>query len=207
MRRLFVPGWGAPAALYAPLVQGWEVVEPPAFSSTGGRLDCSVRRLVTELEATGGQAIVAGHSMGAAVAVLAARERPDLVGRLILVAPAGLPLAKPMWRSAADFVTQLRRRVYPAGAAASGFARAARAPRSALRLARAVRGLDLTPQLADLRGRIPCHVIGCASDTLTTSAHCRLLAELIGGSYHELDLAGGHMWMLYDRRALASVLG
>src|SRR5262245_13829356 len=117
MRRLFIPGWGAPAALYEPLVRGWEVVDPPAFSLTGGRLDRSVQRRAARLDAGGEPAIVAGHSMGAAVAVLGAQERPELIERLVLVGPAGLPLTKPMWRSAAEFASQLRRRVYPVGAA------------------------------------------------------------------------------------------
>jgi pimeloyl-ACP methyl ester carboxylesterase len=207
MRRLFVPGWGAPAALYTPLVAGWEVVDPPGFAVSNGRLDRSVERLLASLEASGGPAAVAGHSMGAAVAVLAAADRPDLVERLVLIGPAGLPLVKPMRRSAFDFIRQLGRRTYPVRAAAAGLAQAARAPGAALRLAQAVHQLDLTPQLADLKARsVRCQVIGCASDTLTPTGHCRRLAELVGGSYRELDLAGGHMWMLYDRSALASAL-
>jgi pimeloyl-ACP methyl ester carboxylesterase len=207
MRRLFVPGWGAPAALYAPLLTRWEVQELPCFAS-GGRLDTCVRHLVSRLEAAGEPAIVGGHSMGAAIAVMAATERPELVDRLVLVGPAGLPLVKPMRLSAADFVRQFRRGVYPASVAAAAAADILRAPRAAFRLARAVHGLDLTRELVELRTLgVRCQVIGCASDTLTSAAHCRRLSALVGGSYRELNLAGGHMWMLYDRRAFASVLG
>jgi pimeloyl-ACP methyl ester carboxylesterase len=207
MRRVFVPGWGAPAALYTPLLTRWEVQELPCFAS-GGRLETCVRHLVARLEAEGEPAIVGGHSMGAAIAVLAAIERPELVDRLVLVNPAGLPLAKPMRMSAADFVRQVRRGVYPTRVAVSAAGDILRAPRSAFRLARAVHGLDLTRELVELRTLgVRCQVIGCASDTLTTATHCRRLSALAGGSYRELNLAGGHMWMLYDRRAVASVLG
>ena len=207
MRRLFVPGWGAPAALYTPLLPRWEVQELPCFAS-GGRLDRCVRHLAGRLEAGGEPAIVGGHSMGAAIAVMAAIERPELVDRLVLVNPAGLPLAKPMRMSAADFVRQVRRGVYPARVAAAAAGNILRAPRSAFRLARAVHGLDLTRELVALRMvGVRCQVIGCASDTLTPAAHCRRLSALVGGSYREHNLAGGHMWMLYDRRAVASVLG
>ena len=39
-------------------------------------------------------------------------------------------------------------------------------------------------------------MIGCATDTLTTAAHCRRVATLAGADYRELELTGGHMWML-----------
>src|SRR5262245_12411432 len=208
MRRLFVPGWGAPAALYTPLLTRWEVQQLPCFASGGGRLDACVRHVNSRLAAAGEPAIVGGHSMGAAIAILAAAERPDLVDRLVLVNPAGLPLAKPMRMSAADFVWQVRLGVYPARITLAAAAEILRAPRAALRLARAVHGLDLTQQLVELRTLgVRCQVIGCATDTLTPAAHCRRLSALVGASYRELNLDGGHMWMLYDRRAFASVLG
>ena len=58
---------------------------------------------------------LAGHSMGGALAVLAAAERPERIARLTLISPAGLPLHKPMAASVAEFgaparVGQLRRR-------------------------------------------------------------------------------------------------
>jgi pimeloyl-ACP methyl ester carboxylesterase len=184
------------------------VLEQPRFASTAGRLDTFVRHLVAGLETVAEPAIVGGHSMGAAVAVLAAVERPELVDRLVLVSPAGLPLSKPMRGSAAEFVGQLRRGVYPVRIAAVAVADMLRAPRAALRLARAVHGLDITQQLVELRTLgVRCQVIGCASDTLTPVGHCRRLSALVGGSYRELNLDGGHMWMLYDRRAFVSVLG
>jgi len=36
----------------------------------------------------------------------------------------------------------------------------------------------------------------CATDTLVTPAQCRVAADLLGAEYRELELRGGHMWML-----------
>jgi hypothetical protein len=49
-------------------------------------------------------------------------------------------------------------------------------------------------------------VVACASDTLVTPLHCRRVAELLGGEYRELDLAGGHTWMLDSWPQLAQLL-
>jgi pimeloyl-ACP methyl ester carboxylesterase len=52
--------------------------------------------------------------MGAAVAICAASERPDLVKRLILFSPAGLPLSKPLRSSFWLLVRQALQGLYPA---------------------------------------------------------------------------------------------
>jgi surfactin synthase thioesterase subunit len=48
------------------------------------------------------------------------------------------------------------------------------------------------------RHGIPTTVVACSTDTLVTAAHCRQVATLLGASYRELALEGGHMWMLLD---------
>jgi hypothetical protein len=74
---------------------------------------------------------------------------------------------------------------------------ALRAPRPALRLARSIRELDLSRDLRAIRASgIQAEVVGCATDTLVTPAHCRVAADLLGAEYRELELDGGHMWML-----------
>jgi hypothetical protein len=91
--------------------------------------------------------------------------------------------------------------------AASAVATVARAPRAALALAHEVRGLDLHRECARIRAAgIPVSVVGCVSDTLVTCEHTRRLAELLGGTYEELDSAGGHMWMLSERERFAAAL-
>ena len=52
----------------------------------------------------------------------------------------------------------------------------------------------------------PVTVIGCDSDTLTPPHHCRKTAELLGGSYKELHLDGGHVWMYGRWPSLANAL-
>ena len=47
---LFVPGWGAPAALYSPgLPDEWRVLEPPSFAASAGSLAAYRRWLRIEL--------------------------------------------------------------------------------------------------------------------------------------------------------------
>ncbi len=204
---LFLPGWGAPATLYEPgLPPEWRALEPPSFAASGGSLAAYSRWLDVELHRRG-RSRLGGHSMGAALAILAAAECPELVERLVLVAPAGLPLQKPIAASIVDFLRQVARGIYPRDAAARAFAAVARAPRAALALAEQVRALDLRRECARIReAGIPVLVVGCSSDTLVTRGHARALADALGADYRELTSGGGHMWMLGEHDALARVL-
>ena len=174
---------------------GWEVVEPPRFRQSGGSFDHYRRWLGGELTRRQERVALAGHSMGGALALLAAVDEPALVERLILVSPAGLPLTKPLPASAFTFVGQLLRGSYPPGAVCRMAVNTFSAPRAALALARTVHDLDLTPELARLRERgVPVTVIGCPGDGLVTRAHCRRLAGLAGAKYREVDAPNGHIW-------------
>jgi len=135
--------------------------------------------------------------MGAALSVAVAAEIPEQVGGLLLISPAGLPLTKPIRRSLADFAGQVVRGSYPLRSVLRGTANALAAPRSAAELARRVRALDLSVEMLRVRrNRIPTTVVACVTDTLVTIRHCRDAARLLGAEYRELDLPGGHMWML-----------
>jgi pimeloyl-ACP methyl ester carboxylesterase len=204
---LFLPGFGAPVSLYEPgLPAHWRGLEPPSFAVSGGSLAAYRRWLGLELRRRG-RSSLGGHSMGAALAILAAADAPELVERLVLVAPAGLPLQKPISASLGDFLRQLADGLYPRVQATSALAAVARAPRAALALAREVRRLDLRRECAAVRAAgIPALVVGCSSDTLVTGAHAGTLADALGAEYRELGLAGGHMWMLGAHEALAGVL-
>jgi len=205
--RLFLPGWGAPAALYAPsLPASWLALEPPSFAASRGSLAVYRRWLDRELHSRG-RSQLAGHSMGAALAIYAAADNPGLVERLVLIAPAGLPLEKPIRESLREFLGQVRRGRFPRRLAASATLGAARAPRAALALARHLRTLDLRRECARVRAAgIPVTVVGCRSDTLVTSANARALADALGARYEELDLGGGHMWMVGHRERFAAVV-
>jgi pimeloyl-ACP methyl ester carboxylesterase len=204
---LFLPGWGAPSVLYEPgLPPHWRALEPPSFAASGGSLDAYRTWLGVELLRRG-RSPLGGHSMGAALAILAAAESPELVERLVLVAPAGLPLQKPVAKSLIDFARQTVRGIYPREAAARALAAVARAPRAAFALAEEVRALDLRRECARVRAAgIPALVVGCSSDTLVPRGHAQALADAIGGDYREVSLAGGHMWMLGAHELLARVL-
>ena len=204
---LFLPGWGAPAALYEPgLPAAWKALEPPSFASSGGSLEAYRRWLGIELTHAG-RSPLGGHSMGAALAILAAAESPELVERLVLVGPAGMPLQKPISASLVDFARQAARGMYPREAAARALAAVARAPRAAFALAAEVRALDIRRECARVRAAgIPALVVGCSSDTLVTRSHSQTLAGALGADYRELTLAGGHMWMLHAHELLARVL-
>jgi len=208
MKGLFVPGWGATAGLYAAgLPEGWEALELPAFRTTRGELTAYRRWLGAELTHRRTPVALAGHSMGGALALLAAVDQPELVEKLILLSPAGLPLRKPLWASTATFVRQAARGCYPAGELSRALLGTASAPRAALRAARSVHDLDLTPELERICAQgIPCTVIGCKSDTLTTSAHCRRLATLLNATYREVDAPEGHIWMIKEPKRLAGEL-
>jgi pimeloyl-ACP methyl ester carboxylesterase len=195
--------------LYRPaLAPGWTALEAPSFRATRGALASYRAWLAAELERREEPVWLAGHSMGGALAVLAAAERPERFGRLTLISPAGLPLRKPMAASLADFARQLASGSYPSADAVAAIARALAAPGAALRLAREVRALDLSGEMATVRrGGVPVEVVACVSDTLVTPAHCRRQAQLLGARYRQLPLVGGHMWMLARPEHLAAVLG
>jgi pimeloyl-ACP methyl ester carboxylesterase len=205
---LFVPGWGTTVRLYAAgLPEGWEGLELPSFRQTRGELSAYRTWLADEIVRRGGPLAVAGHSMGGALGLLLAVDRPELVERLILLSPAGLPLTKPIPSSLVTFARQVATGRYPLTQLGRVLRRVAVAPGSALRLGRTVHGLDLRPEL-DRFGvnPVPCTVVGCTTDTLTSSSHCRELATLIGAAYREVDAPDGHIWPITHPRLLAAEL-
>ena len=198
MEKLFLPGWGAAGSLYRPgLPADWTAVDLPSFRRGCGLFANYRQWLIDELDRRAQPVALAGHSMGAALAIAAAAARPDRVASLLLISPAGLPLTKPIGRSLAEFASQAARGTYPLAEAARSVGAALQAPRLALRLARAVHDCDLSVEMAAVRGMgVETTVVACASDTLVTTDHCRRATRLLGASYRELPVDGGHMWML-----------
>jgi pimeloyl-ACP methyl ester carboxylesterase len=204
---LFVPGFAVRGSLYRPgLPAGWVALNPPPLSMTGGRFEAYRRWLRLEAEARDRPVVLAGHSMGAALAICAASERPDLVERLILFSPAGVPLSKPMLDSFLLLTRQALRGLYPVGETAFVVRQTVKHPWATYRLAREAHDLDLAPEIDEVAAAaIPTVVVGCQSDTLTTPSICADLADRLAGRYLEV-VGGGHMWMLSDWAAFRSVL-
>jgi pimeloyl-ACP methyl ester carboxylesterase len=204
---LFIPGWGAPARLYVSgLPEEWHALELPSFRKTRGELP-AYRAWLAEEIADRGPVALAGHSMGAAIALLAAIDRPGLIERLILLSPAGLPLTKPIPSSLLTWVRQVATGRFPLSQVGRSVVRVGLAPRSALRLGRFVHQLDLRPELERFRANpVPCTVVGCTTDTMTPASHCRELARLIGGDYREVDAPDGHIWPVTHPDLLTAVL-
>ena len=187
--------------------RGWESLQPPPLAVSRGSLSALADWLAAELERRPAPALLAGHSMGAALAILVAARDPGSVSGLILIAPAGLPLTKPIKASVADFVRQGVAGKHGLANTLASAAELLRSPRSTLRLIRALRRLDLRAHMSRVRqAGTPVTVVGCDSDTLTTPAHCQSTAELLGGRFCELQLDGGHVWMFGRWPSLASVL-
>lgn len=205
---LFLPGWGASGNLYASgMPDGWMPVDPPGFRRSGGSFEHYRSWIVEELDRRDRPVALGGHSMGAALAIVAAAERPQRVTSLVLVSPAGLPLTKPILKSLGWFLAYACRGWYPAAETTRAVARTVGAPWSALRLAHEVHDADLSPEMELVRAAsIPAKVIGCTGDSLVTTAHCRRAARLLGAEYRELELDGGHMWMLRAWPRLADEL-
>jgi pimeloyl-ACP methyl ester carboxylesterase len=195
---LFVPGWGAPSSLYRRGVpSGWQVLEPPTFRATRGDFETYRAWLGGVLAAQQEPVALAGHSMGGALAVLAALDQPERVERLILFSPAGLPLRRPIAAIALTGLRQVLRGSYPLRAVAQMFANKVTAPHATLRLARHVHQLDLAAALEQLRAHgIPSTVVSCTTDRLVTCTQCRQFADLLAADYRELEAPDGHIWLI-----------
>lgn len=206
--RIFLPGFAARSRTYAGcLPAGWDAPQPPPPNATAGSLVTLRDWAVGEVTRRPGSAFVAGHSMGAALAVLVAVTVPERIEGLLLIAPAGLPLHKPVRGSVRDLAKQVAAGTYPLTDVLSVAGELVTAPRGALRLIRTLRRLDLSAQMERVReAGIPTTVVACSTDTLVTPRHCRRAAGLLGADYRELRMSGGHIWMLSRPPVLAALL-
>jgi pimeloyl-ACP methyl ester carboxylesterase len=191
------------ASAYAPgMPAGWSGLESPSRVRGKASLAAYLDWLGSDLAARPGRSVLAGHSMGGALAVLACALWPERVAGLVLVSPAGLPLTKPIHRSAAQFARQAASRRFSPRDTLRSLAAFLSAPVATARLGLAVRALDLSEQMGEVAATgVPVAVIGCSSDTLVTPDHCQRAAGLLGARYREVALEGGHMWMFgrWDR--------
>jgi pimeloyl-ACP methyl ester carboxylesterase len=206
--RIFLPGYAARARTYEPgLPDGWMALQPPFDVLATGSLGQLRDWLVRELEYRPAPAVLAGHSMGATLALLAAADAPERVSGLVLVAPAGLPLTKPLRRCLYDLLRNVKAGRVSASDVAVSTLDLAKRPRAAARLAQTLRRLDVSPAMMRVReAGVPATVIGCSTDTLTTPESSRRAARLLAARYRELRLEGGHLWMFGSWDLLAREL-
>ncbi len=193
---LFLPGWAARAGLYAPgLPPGWETAEQPSFRAapTFAHFAAWARR---EVGRRPGPIVLAGHSMGAALALLVAADDPAAIRSLLLFSPAVLPMSKSRVRSVVTFAQTTATGRFPVREGLASAGGVLRAPRAALRVGNDVRDLDLTTTMVRVRDAgLPVTIVSCLSDTMVTPGSARHAAELTGATLVELPLAGGHLWM------------
>lgn len=209
LTHLFVPGFGSRRSSYLPgLPDGVVALQPPPFGVSRGSLAALTRWLLGEV-ANRRRVTLSGHSMGGALAMLAAEAAPPgRVKRLVLVSPAGLPLAKPFTAMARDTLVNLVHGIPPPRAAAATVVDTTLAPLAAMRLARVLYRLDLSRTMARVGALgIPTTVIGCSSDTLVTGGVCREIARCVGATYREVATPGGHVWPVAHHDLLARELG
>jgi len=132
------------------------------------------------------------------LSICVASERPDLVERLVLFSPSGLPLSKPIRDSFLLLTWQALHGLYPLREVAFVVAETVKHPWLTYRLAREAHDLDLSQEMSRVAAAwISTVVIGCGSDTLTTPAVCQEIADKLAGPYEQVEGAG-HMWMLRD---------
>lgn len=199
-RLLLLHGWGLGPGVYATCLrrlaeQGFEVAAP-ALAVVGKRwsIERAVHRAEKAMDALGwDSAIVAGNSLGGAVAIALAAKDPKRVSLLVLVNSVGLPLE----RGIIGWVTPLRRYVTAANLrAASTFGRNMVAGRGALNLAGAAwyaRRAALADELATIRrNRVRSVVIWGEDDRLLPLEMGRQVAEtlraplrLVPGAEHD----------------------
>jgi pimeloyl-ACP methyl ester carboxylesterase len=206
--KIFLPGYLGRARSYEPgLPEGWVALQAPLEVRARGSLAAYRKWLVAHIRAAPGEIVLGGHSLGAGLAVLAAAEVPERIAGLVLVAPSGLPIRKPVQRIVHDFLAQLMAGRFRATDVLLPATDIARSPRAAVWIAGALRRLDISEQLRILRDAgVPATVIACATDTLTTPQSSRRIAHLLGAEYRELRLDGGHVWMFGRWNLLAEEL-
>ena len=205
---IFLPGYLGRARSYERgLPEGWIALQAPLKVRASGSLTAYRDWLIAHIRSSPRQVVLGGHSMGAALAVLAAAEVPERIAGLVLVAPSGLPISKPVRRIVRDFLARVAAGRFRARDVFVPLADVARAPRAALGVAGALRRLDVSQELQRLReAGVRGTVIACATDTLTPPQSSRRIAHLLGAEYRELRVDGGHVWMFGRWNLLADEL-
>lgn len=166
-------------------------------------------------------AVVAGHSMGGAVAIRLTRDFPDRVARLVLINSIGSRVwtddsdgprlldARPIWHWAVSFSEEIAgsRTAAPMlkAFAADGLGTMLRNPTGVLRAAMMARRADLSPDLVAVReSGVPVTVVTSSGDLVAPAGGFNDMCRLLGVSGRVVP--GHHSWLLSAPQDFASVL-
>lgn len=163
-----------------------------------------------------------GHSFGGGVALHAAHDRPDLVGRLVLVNSIGgsvwstrgelpVPMAdRPMWDwglhiAAHALSVRSFSRVVPV-IAADALPNFVLHPATLWRAGRLARDANLAAELEELKRRgLPVVILWGRDDTVIPWACAESLAVALGKT-EVVTVPGNHSWLLTDPNRFAEVI-
>ena len=205
------PREGFRAIAYDHRGHGQSVLGPSGHSVENLALD--LRTVLEELDLRG--AVLVGHSMGGVAVQALVTMFPEIAaervsGIVLLSTLAKTPLGshstrtkkriEQITRRAPDMTWVFGRDPQPSHVELVRQMLAECPPETRLHAPRALIGLDLTPELPNVR--IPTLVIVGTADVLTPPAQARLIARLIPGARLEVFPGGGHMLMLERTDAL-----
>ncbi len=233
---VFLHGWGVGHRAYRATARhlaaaGVRVLAPalPGFSGTASlppqrrTLQGYAAWVIDFLDALGVRepVLLVGHSFGGGVAIVAARQRPDRVGGLVLVNSIGgagvtgegelvPPVARRLWDWGVHFAKDVRAparlaRVLPI-VVSEALPNLVLAPRSFVRTAALAKGADLSADLAALaRRRMPIVVLWGRRDQVISDASLPALRALFGDDT-AIAVPGGHNWLLADPAHFGEVM-
>ena len=188
MRTVLVHGLAGSSRWWRAVESRLEGLELEAVDLPRRGLDELERWLV---ERIGPGAALVGHSLGGLLAARVAARRPELVERLVLIAPAGIPVRRPL-AHAIPLARELGR-VRPRFA--TTLARdALRAGPFLLARAHAAATTDLRADLASVRA--PTLIVWGERDRLLPATHAAAWAEAIPHARIELLPRAGHVPMV-----------
>jgi pimeloyl-ACP methyl ester carboxylesterase len=215
---VFVHGWGLAGRTYRAGLQrlverGLRVWAPTLPPNEAGGLAGYARWLDAFCAAVGidEPVVLAGHSLGGAVAVQTAHDFSERVRGLVLVnAIGGATVPRPFW----NWGWRLPRELLPLRDATrviplvldAAISTVLRNPRAAWHAADCARVADLSPELAALEARgLPVVVLWSHDDALITrDAFDSMCAAL--GSPVTLTVPGNHAWLIADPDGFGEVM-
>lgn len=215
---LFLHGWGLSgrtyrAALKRLIAHGLQVWAPTLPPHEAGGLAGYAQWVDAFCAAVGidEPVVLAGHSLGGAVAVQTAHDFAERVRGLVLVnAVGGAMVRRPFW----DWGLRLPRELLPLRDASrvlsfvldDAIPNLLRNPRAAWHAADTARDADLSRELATLEARgLPVVVLWSHDDALITRDSFDSMCSALGGPV-TLTVPGNHAWLIADPDGFGEIM-